>query len=302
VSRFRLIEVEKAGRSVVRLCRLLGVSPSGYSAWRRRPPSARARADADLTATIRAIHTGSRGTYGAPRVHAELADAHGVRCGRKRVARLMRADGLAGVCRRRSVRTTRRDEAATVSDDLVKRAFAATAPDRLWVADSTYLPTWAGFLYLAVVLDACTRRVVGWSMADHLRAELVVDALDMALWTRRPATGLVHHSDHGAQSTSLAFGRRCREAGIAVSMGSVGDCYDNALAESFFATLECELVIRSRWRTHAEARMAVFDFIEAFYNPRRRHSALGYVSPAEYERKHHPGLTDPTDYPSTNTG
>ena len=280
MSRFRLIEAERAGRSVVRLCRLLGVSPSGYYAWRKRPPSARARADAALTTTIRASHADSRGTYGAPRVHAELGDVHGVRCGRKRVARLMRADGLAGACRRRSVRTTRRDEAATASDDLVKRAFAAPAPDRLWVADITDLPTWQGFLYLAVVLDA----------------------LDMALWNRRPAAGLVHHSDHGSQYTSLAFGRRCREAGIAVSMGSVGDCYDNALAESFFATLECELVARSRWRTHAEARMAVFDFIEAFYNPRRRHSALGYLSPAAYERRHHSGLPGPSEYPSTKTG
>jgi len=302
VSRFRLIEAGQADHSVVRMCRLLGVSPSGYYAWRKRPPAARARADADLTATIRAIHTGSRGTYGAPRVHAELADAHGGRCGRKRVARLMRADGLAGVCRRRTTRTTRRDEAATVSDDLVKRAFAATAPDRSWLADITYLPTWRGFLYRAVVLDACSRRVVGWSMADHLRAELVVDALDMALWSRRPATGLVHHSDHGSQYTSLAFGRRCREAGIAVSMGSVGDCYDNALAESFFATLECELVARSRWRSHAEARLAVFDFIAAFSNPRRRHSALGYLSPAASERRHHSSLPDPSEYPSTKTG
>jgi putative transposase len=208
----------------------------------------------------------------------------------------MRTDGRAGVCRRRSVRTTRRDTAAPVSDDLVKRSFTAPAPDRLWLADITYLPTWQGFLYLAVVLDACTRRVVGWAMADHLRAELVVDALDMALWNRRPSTGLIHHSDHGSQYTSLAFGRRCREAGIAVSMGSVGDCYDNALAESFFATLECEVVARSRWRTHAEARMAVFAFIEAFYNPRRRHSALGYLSPAEYERRHHSILPGPSAY------
>jgi putative transposase len=288
VSRYRFIVAEKEHHPVARLCRVLRVSTSGFYAWWGRPPSARAVADAALTATIRAIHAGSRGTYGAPRVHAELADAHGVRCGRKRVARLMRAAGLAGVCRRRSVRTTRRDEAAAVSDDLVKRAFAAPAPNRLWVADITYLPTWQGFLYLAVVLDACSRRVVGWSMADHLRAELVVDALDMALWSRRPAAGLVHHSDHGAQYTGLAFGRRCREAGIAVSMGSVGDCFDNALAESFFATLECELVVRSRWRTRDEARMAVFDFIEAFYNPRRRHSALAYLSPAEYEWRHHP--------------
>ena len=283
---FRFIEAEKACFPIAFMCARLGVSTSGYYAWRTRSPSPRATADLSLTATIRQIHAGRRGTYGAPRVHAELADAHGIRCGRKRVARLMRAAGLAGVCRRRTIRTTRRDEAAGPSDDLVHRSFVASEPDRLWVADITYLPTWQGFLYLAVILDAFSRRVVGWAMADHLRAELVVDALEMALWNRRPASGLVHHSDHGCQYTSLAFARRCRRAGIAVSMGSVGDCYDNALAESFFATLECELVARSRWRRHAEARMAVFDYLEGFYNPRRRHSALAYLSPAEYERRH----------------
>ncbi len=298
---FRFIEAEKASFPVAFLCRALGVSTSGYYAWRSRPPSRRAVADAATGERITKIHADSRGTYGAPRVHAAL-QARGVRCGSRRVARLMRAAGLAGVCRRRSARTTRRDEAAAPSDDLVQRAFAAPAPDRLWVADITYLPTWQGFLYLAVVLDACTRRVVGWAMAEHMRAELVVDALDMALWNRRPPAGLVHHSDHGAQYTSLAFGRRCREAGIAVSMGSVGDCYDNALAESFFATLECELVARSRWRTREEARMAVFDFIEAFYNPRRRHSGLGYLSPAEYERRHHSALSCPSHEPSARAG
>jgi putative transposase len=287
VSAFELIAAEKAALPIAFMCQRLGVSKSGYYAWQRRGPSARALADADLTGTIRQIHAASRGTYGAPRVRAELAEAHGVRCGRQRVARLMRAAGLAGVCRRRTTRTTRRDEAAAVSDDLVRRSFAAAAPDRLWVADITYLPTWRGFLYLAVILDAFSRRVVGWAMADHLRAELVLDALEMALWNRRPPAGLVHHSDHGCQYTSLAFGRRCRQAGIAVSMGSVGDCYDNALAESFFATLECELVARGRWRTHTEARMAVFDYVESFYNPRRRHSALAYLSPAEYERRYH---------------
>jgi putative transposase len=302
VSRFRFIEAEKERHPVARLCRVLRVSTSGFYAWRKRPPSPRTRADAALTTTIRAIHAGSRGTSGAPRIHAELAEAHRVRCGRKRVARLMRAAGLAGVCRRRSVRTTGRDEAATLSDDLVKRAFTAPEPDRLGVADITSLPTWQGFLDLAVVLDACSRRVVGWAMADHLRAELVVDALDMALWNRRPSIGLVHHSDHGAQSTRFAFGRRCREAGIAVSMGSVGDCFDNALAESFFATLECELVDRSRWRTRDEARMAVFDFIEAFYNPHRRHSSLAYLSPAEYERRSHPELSCPSHNPSARAG
>jgi putative transposase len=286
VSAFKLIEAEKAAFPIAFLCRHLGVSTSGYYAWRRRRPCARALADQDLTGTIRRIHAASRGTYGAPRVHAELADAHGVRCGRKRIARLMRRAGLVGVCRRRAARTTRRDETAAPSDDLVRRAFAATAPDRLWVADITYLPTWQGFLYLAVILDAFSRRVVGWAMAEHLRAELVVDALEMALWNRRPPAGLIHHSDHGSQYTSLAFGQRCRKAGIALSMGSVGDCYDNAMAESFFATLECELVDRSRWRTRSEARMAVFDYLEGFYNPRRRHSALGYFSPAEFERRY----------------
>jgi putative transposase len=283
---FRFIEAEKAGFPIAFMCRRLGVSTSGYYAWRVRRPSARAVADAGLTATIRQIHAASRGTYGAPRVHAELDDAHGLRCGRKRVARLMRTAGLVGVCRRRTARTTRRDETAAPSDDLVRRSFAAAAPDRLWVADITYLPTWQGFLYLAIILDAFSRRVVGWAMADHLRSELVVEALEMATWNRRPSPGLVHHSDHGCQYTSLAFGQRCRQAGIAVSMGSVGDCYDNAMAESFFATLEGELVARTRWRSHAEARMAIFDYIEGFYNPRRRHSALDYLSPAEYERRH----------------
>ena len=287
MSRFRFIATEKAHHPVALLCRVLHVSRSGFYAWLGREPSARTRSDAALTEQIRVIHRESRGTYGAPRVHAELADAHGVRCGRKRVARLMCAAGLAGVCRRRTARTTHREDGGAVSADLVHRSFAASAPNRLWVADITYLPTWQGFLYLAVVLDVFSRRVVGWAMADHLRTELVLDALEMALWNRRPAPGLVHHSDHGCQYTSLAFGRRCRQAGIAVSMGSVGDCFDNALAESFFATLECELIDRSRWRTHTEARMAVFDYIEGFYNPRRRHSALAYLSPAEYERRHH---------------
>ena len=287
MSRFRFIAAEKAQHPVALLWRVLQVSRSGFDAWVGRQPSARARADGALTEQIRVIHHESRGTSGAPRVHAELADAYSVHCGRKRVARLMRAAGLAGVCRRRTIRTTRRDDAAEVAADLVHRSFAASAPDRLWVADITYLPTWQGFLYLAVVLDAFSRRVVGWAMADHLRTELVLEAFEMALWNRRPAAGVIHHSDHGCQYTSLAFGSRSRRAGIMLSMGTVGDCYDNAMAESFFATLECELIDRSRWRTHSEARMAVFDYIEGFYNRRRRHSALAYLSPAEYERRHH---------------
>jgi putative transposase len=282
---FEFIDAEKTSFPIAFMCRRLGVSKAGYFAWKRRPPSPRAVADARIGTLIHQIHAGSRGTYGAPRIHAELADEHGVRCGRKRVARLMRIAKLHGVCRRRRVKTTRRDEQAQISEDLVQRQFSATGPNALWISDITYLPTWQGFLYLAVVIDAWSRRVVGWSMAPHLGTELVLDALEMALWNRRPAPGLIHHSDHGCQYTSLAFGRRCREAGIAASMGSVGDCFDNAMCESFFASLECELIDRSRWRTHTEARMAVFDYIEAFYNPRRRHSGLDYLSPVNFERR-----------------
>ena len=231
---------------------------------------------------IRGIHKASRGAYGAPRVHAELAAA-GVRVSRKRVARLMREEGLAGVSRRRGIRTTRVDRRHRAAPDRVERQFRADAPDRLWVADITYVPTWTGFMYLAIVLDVFSRKVVGWAMADHLRTELVLGALNMAIGQRHP-TEVVHHSDKGSQYTSLAFGKRCRQMGVQTSTGSVGDCYDNAMAESFFATLECELIERRAFRTRVEARMAVFQFIEGWYNTRRRHSALGYRSPNEFER------------------
>ena len=265
------------------MCRVLDVSPSGYYAWLVRPASARARRDGELLERILAIHTDSRGTYGAPRVQAELR-AQGVFVSRKRVARLMRQAGVRGVSRRRFVATTVRDERSVPAPDLVQRDFEVAGPNQLWVADITYIPTWAGFLYLAVVLDAWSRRVVGWAMATHLRTELVLDALEMAVRQRQPR-GVIHHSDQGCQYTSIAFGKRCGEAGVRPSMGSVGDAYDNAMCESFFATLECELLARRRFATQAEARTAVFDFIEGFYNPRRRHSALGYLSPIEYERR-----------------
>jgi len=265
------------------MCRMLDVSPSGYYAWRSRPPSARARRDGELLERILAVHADSRGTYGAPRVQAELR-AQGVGVSRKRVARLMRQAGVRGVSRRRFVVTTVRDEHSVPAPDLVQRAFEAPGPNHLWVADITYIPTWAGFLYLAVVLDAWSRRLVGWAMATHLRTELVLDALEMAVRQRQPR-GVIHHSDQGCQYTSIAFGKRCREAGVRPSMGSVGDAYDNAMCESFFATLECELLARHRFATQAEARIEVFDFIEGFYNPRRRHSALGYLSPIDYERR-----------------
>ena len=274
----------QAVHAIATMCRTLGVSPSGYYAWRHRPLSHRARADVKLSAEIQAIYRESRGTYGGPRVHAELA-ARGIHVGRKRVARLMRAARLHGVSRRKAFRTTVRDEtAASAVPDLVERQFTAEGPNRLWVADITYVPTGAGFLFLAVVLDAWSRRVVGWAMQLHLRTELVLAALDMALAQRQPM-GVIHHSDHGCQYTSVAFGTRCRAAGIRPSMGSVGDAYDNALCESFFATLECELLDRHRFPTQGAARLAIFDFIEGWYNPRRRHSRLDYLSPIAYETR-----------------
>ena len=264
------------------MCRLLGVSTSGFYASVDRPLSARAKRDLVLSAKLEAAHEESRGTYGAPRLHAELV-AGGEKVGKKCVARLMRKARLVGISPRKATFTTVRDPAGRPSDDLVKRDFTATGPDQLWVADITYVPTWAGFLYLAVVLDVWSRRIVGWAMSTSLKTEVVVDALDMAVTQRQPRS-VVHHSDHGCQYTSIAFGMRCKEAGIRPSMGSVGDAYDNAMCESFFGTLECELLDRRRFRSQAEARMAVFDYLEGFYNPRRRHSALDYKSPIEYER------------------
>ena len=263
------------------ICRVLGLSASGYYAWVRRKPSARERRDGQLRERITAIWRANREVYGRPRIHAEL-QAENERVGHKRVARLMKQAGIEGASRRRGPRTTTRGAATRPAPDLVERNFTAAGADQLWVADITYVPTWAGFLYVAVVLDAWSRRVVGWSMAGHLRTQLVLEALDMALWQRRPEQ-VIHHSDQGSQYTSIAFGMRCKEAGVRPSMGSVGDAYDNALCESFFATLECELLDRSRFRGRAEARLAIFEFIEGFYNRRRRHSALGYQSPVAFE-------------------
>ena len=264
------------------MCRTLGVSRAGFYAWRDRAPSARSIADAELTTRIKAIHQASRQTYGAPRIQAELVD-EGIQVGRKRVERLMKAGGLQGVSRRKATRTTFRDDRVRPACDLVDRNFHADGPDQLWVADITYIPTWSGFLYLAVVLDAFSRRIVGWAMGHNLKAQLVLDALNMAVEQRKPCD-VIHHSDQGSQYTSVAFGLRCKEANIRPSMGSVGDAYDNAMCESFFATLECELLDRRKFQTKAEARMAIFQFIEGWYNPGRRHSALGYKSPINFER------------------
>lgn len=273
------------------MCRVLGISASGYYAWRSRGKSARRCADERLAASIKQIHRESRGTYGSPRIHAELLE-EGVHIGRKRVARLMREQGIVGVTRRKFVRTTERDVAARPAPDLVDRKFAADGPNQLWVADITYIPTLAGFLYLAVVLDVWSRRIVGWAMSRRLYTEVVLEALDMAIAQRRPKE-VIHHSDQGCQYTSVEFGKRCREAGVRPSMGSIGDCFDNAMCESFFASLECELLERVRFAHPREAELAVFDYIEGFYNTRRRHSGIGYLAPAVFERRKAPTQASP---------
>jgi transposase InsO family protein len=282
VSRYRFIHAERATYPVAVLCRVLRVSRAGYYAWAGRGASARARADEDLVAQIAAVHARSRATYGTPRVHAALRAA-GVRTSRRRVARLMRAAGLAGCCRRRRVRTTVADPAAVPAPNLVARHFAAPAPDRLWLGDITYVATQEGWLYLAILLDAHSRRVVGWAMADHLRTELALEALAMALHARRPAPGLVHHTDRGCQYTAAAYRARLASAGLVCSMSRSGECLDNAMAESFFATLKAELIDARVWPTRAAARTAIFEWIEVFYNRQRAHSALDYRPPAIFE-------------------
>jgi putative transposase len=282
---FEFVEANQADFPTAVMCRVLGVSTSGYYEWRRRPPSARALADEVLTEQIQDVHGRSRQTYGYRRITAELVDGRGGGVGRHRVARLMRAAGIRGVTRRKFCRTTRRDEHARPVPDLLNRDFSAPGPNRRWVADITYVPTWSGFLFLAVVIDVFSRRVVGWSMSARQQTELVTRALQMAVVRRRPRGVVVHHSDQGCQYTSYDFATACRLAGVERSMGSVGDCYDNALAESFFATLECELIDRTVFENRNAARLAVFDFIEAFYNPWRRHSSIGNLSPAEYETR-----------------
>ena len=286
---YRFIDRERAVHHVATMCRVLGVSPSGYWAWASRPVPG---TEDDLLGAIRVAFTASRATYGSPRVHAVLR-ADGWRVGRKRIARLMREAGLVGVHRRRRVRSAARPvfRAARTAPDLVKRQFARDAPDRLWVADITELPTGQGPLYLAAIVDAFSRRAVGWALADHLRTSLVLAALDTALAAREPGLGLIHHSDRGTQYTSVALGERLAAVGIAASMGSPGTAYDNALAESFFASLETELIDRSTWPTHDVARLAVFDWIERFYNRTRRHSSLGDLAPDEFERRYRSTIT-----------
>ena len=279
------MKAHQAVYPIATMCRVLEVSTSGYYAWLKRPPSERKRTDAELLERIQRFHERSDGTYGVPRIHEDLIEED-IPVGPKRIARLMREAGLRGVCRRKRTTTTRRSRFDRPAADLVDRTFAADQPNQLWVADITYIPTWAGFLYLAVVMDVWSRRIVGWAMASHLRTDLVLAALNMAIGQRRPED-VIHHSDQGTQYTSIAFGKRCQEAGVRPSMGSVGDCYDNAMCESFFATLECERIDRRTYRTHAEARLDIFQFIEGWYNPHRRHKGIGQKSPIDFENLHH---------------
>ena len=278
------MKANQAELPVRALCKTLRVSHSGYYDWLDRLPCARARANVVLLEQIRQAHAGSDVTYGVPRIQAELAD-QGIKAGHNRIAAVMRANGLRGVSRRRGwCVTTKRDKDRRPAPDLVQREFTATGINQLWVADMTYIPTWAGFVYLAVVLDVYSRKVVGWAFGQQQTAELVITALNMALITRKPQD-VIHHSDQGSQYTSVDFGKRCKEMGVRPSMGSVGDAYDNAMAESFFASLECELIDRRSWKSFAEARMAIFTWIEAWYNPRRRHKGLGQKSPVNFEKE-----------------
>lgn len=282
-------ELAAEGFPVAVTCRVLNIPRSSYYDSQGRAPSARAAQDAALSATIATVHAASRGTYGAPRVHAELRLGLGIACGRKRVARLMRQQGLVGVCHHRKGRGHR--PVPAVHEDLVQRRFVADAPDRVWFTDVTQHRAADGWVYCCAVIDACTRRVVGWSIADHIRSELVVDALQMARWQRRPPPGTIVHSDRGSAYTSWVFGHRLREAGLLGSMGRVASSVDNALIESFWSTMQRELLDRRHWTSRVELASAIFEWIEGWYNPRRRHSGLGYLSPHEYEALHTVPLT-----------
>jgi transposase InsO family protein len=280
--RFRFIQAEKAIYPVRVLCRTLAVSCTGFYAWCRRGLSLRAKQDAVLKVEIRAAHAASGKRYGSPRIHADLK-AENQQVGRKRVARLMREEGLEGQRKRRFRVTTDSRHSFPVAANELNREFSVSAPNKVWVTDITYIWTREGWMYLAAILDLFSRRVVGWSMDSCLDRTLALDALVMALKTRRPEPGLVHHSDRGVQYASLDYQNRLRERGIICSMSRKGDCWDNAVAESFFSTLKAELVHRTDYVSRSQARASVFEYIEVFYNGRRRHSALGYVSPVEHE-------------------
>lgn len=282
--RYACIEQHRDQFSLVLMCRALQVSRSGYHAWRRRERSEKKAAEQRLRVSIRSIHRQSKQRYGSPRVHAAL-QAEGVRVSRKTVERMMRADGLRAKGKRRFCITTTSDSAHPVAENLLNREFTAERPNEVWVGDITYIPTREGWLYLAVILDLFSRRVVGWAMQETLEATLSIHALAMALWRRKPPAGLLHHSDRGVQYTCHAYQELLQQHGLRCSMSRKGDCWDNAVAESFFATLEKELIEESNWHTRAEARRAIFEFIEIWYNQQRRHSSLGYRTPAEFEHQ-----------------
>lgn len=288
MTRFRFVEAEAAQFPVSLLCKTVGVTRQGYYAWKRRPPSRRELADRKLSERIRQIHLETEEIYGAPRIHSELKLVDGIKVGKKRVARLMRQLGIRGADGKRGgVRTTVRDPKRDSAPDLVDRDFARAEPNRLWVCDLKYIQTGQGFLFLAAVQDVFSRRIIGWSMRDDLKAELVLDALGMAVTARgAEAAGVVAHSDHGSQYVSLAYGTYAKQSGIDLSMGSIGDPWDNAVAETFFASLTKELLRRERFATREQARLRIFWYIECFYNPRRRHSSLGMLSPIDYEHRH----------------
>lgn len=275
----------KADHDVNLICYVLEVSTSGYYAWLNRPMSRRAVDDVELVVAIRVAHNGSRQTYGYRRIHAELND-NGIAVGPRRVRRLMREHGIAGITRRLRRRIRQLERQGLHAADLVNREFNPTEPNRLWCADIKQVATWQGILYVAVVMDLFSRRIVGWSIERHMRAELVIEAFEMAVANRLPAKGLVHHSDHGSQYTSYVFGKTLRDAGILPSMGRVKTCYDNAVAESFFASMVKDLLSRRTWPDIVECRSEIFEYIEGFYNHHRRHSTLGYKSPVAYEAAH----------------
>ena len=284
---FEFIETHRGKFRLDVMCRMLGVTKSGYFTWRGRPISTRKTKDAELKDEIERIHARSRGRYGVPRVHAELRAA-GTACSRRRVARLMREAGLQGKVRKRYKATTQADPAHPPAEDLVRRNFEVTAPNTVWVSDMSYLPTKEGWLYLAVVLDLHSRLVVGWSMGERLTTDLPLSALKMALDRRRPPPGLIHHSDRGSQYTSSAYRGALEAQGALASMGKKGDCFDNAVVESFFSTLKRELLLDHVFHTRQEGRSQVFEYVEMFYNRQRRHSFLGYRSPVEFERIREP--------------
>ncbi len=282
MKRYQFIESQREMYPLQMLCTVLNVSRSGYYAWRRRPPSARAQANAQLLPVIRQAHAASRGTYGSPRLqHALWRLGH--RCGRHRLARLMRRMGLQGIPRRRFVRTTQLVAGRVGASDHLQRDFTASKPNEKWISDITYISTDEGWLYLATVLDLCSRRVVGWAMAEHMTEELVLAALQMAATQRDIPSGLIYHSDHGGQFTSKRVQDWLTQRHLTASMGSVGDCYDNAAAESFFSTLKRECVNRYHFSTRKEAKSIIFEYLEVFYNRQRLHSTLDYQSPVEYE-------------------